>query len=151
MRTNSLAQQCRDEHTALQNLKDALRLTLEWQAPSVKRARKLASLAFIIRALQRHLEQQLALEEFDGYMSHVHDAKPNLVRRTEQLRADHDFFRHTLRKLLPNVEQVCPNDEHHFEHLCDELDQLLKRIEQHDQAEATLLYEALLTDEGGEG
>ena len=151
MPTNSLAEQCRDEHVALQTLKDALRLTLDWQAPSVKRARKLASLAFIIRALQRHLEQQLALEEHDGYMSHVHDAKPNLVRRTEQLRAEHDFFRDTLRSLLPNVEQVCPHDDQHFEHLCNELDELLRRIELHDQAEAALLYEALLTDEGGEG
>lgn len=151
MHTDTLANQCQQEHQALQNLKDALRVTLDWKAPEMGRSRKLSSIAFIVRALQRHLEHQLALEERDGYMVDVSEAKPGLVQRTARLRAEHDAFRQTLRELLPDVERLSPADEAHFNALCDEIDRLLRRIDQHDEDEADLLQEALLTDEGGEG
>ncbi len=148
---DSVAHACQCEHQALQNIKEALRVTLDWKVPADGLSRKLSSVLFIIRALQRHLEHQLELEEQDGYMSMIGEQKPAMTGKAQQLRHEHDIFRKTLDDLLPMIERLTPNDEAYFERLCHEVVTLLQRIERHDEMEADLLQEALLTDEGGEG
>ena len=151
MYQDDIVRRCHDEALAVRRVKDSLRITLDWKAPSVALPRKLSSVAFIIRSLQRHLERQLALEEDGGYMEIVCQEKPNLQDHAERLRDDHDLFRDALRDILPGVEELTPDDEVRFQELCGEINALLRRIDSHDAEEADLLSEVLLTDEGGEG
>ena len=148
---DDVVRRCHDEALAVRRVKDSLRITLDWKAPSVAMPRKLSSVAFIIRSLQRHLERQLALEEDGGYMEVVAQEKPNLQDHAEKLREEHDLFREVLRDILPSVEELTPDDESRFQQLCGEINSLLQRLELHDAEEAELLSVALLTDEGGEG
>ena len=147
----SLAQRCLDEHRALSNIKDALRATLSWQTPAAGLSKKNTSLVFILRALQRHLAQQLALEEHGGYMKDVYEANPTLVEQAQRLESEHDVFRASLEELAPLFEQLEPRADGHYEFLCDQVRELLIRIDEHETREHELLQEAFLRDEGGEG
>lgn len=146
-----VAKRCRAEFERLQTVKGALRITLNWRTPAIGLPRKLESLLFIIRALQRHLEMQLDLEEQGGYLDIVEEFKPNLAEAKDRLRDEHDHFRASLEQLLPTVEELSPEDEQRVEEICQELFGLLARIDQHELQEAELLQEAIASDEGGEG
>ena len=151
MTSDPTAQACQDEYRALKHIKEALAVTLRWQAPRVGLSRKLASVMFIIRALQRHLEHQLELEEQGGYLQTIGNEKPSLVNEAEQLLSEHEAFRASLHDILPEIEGLNSSDETRFNVLCDEVADLLRRIDEHDQREADLLQEVYLRDEGGEG
>jgi len=148
----SIAKKCRAENKAVQRVKEALRVTLNWKAPSVGMPRKLESVLFIVRALKRHLERMLALEEDGGYLADVvAEERPDLRDQADRLLGDHEEFRKALDTLVPLVERLRPADEARFNALCNEIGLLLERIGVHDQKEADLLLEALWQDEGGEG
>src|SRR3990172_8308145 len=111
MQPETVASECLHEFQRLRQVKDALRVTLNWKVPTMGLSRKQSSVVFIIHALQRHLERQLALEENGGYLTSVDEAKPNLASLTEQLRNEHDGFRESIRDLLPSMEKLTPADE----------------------------------------
>jgi hypothetical protein len=139
------------EHQILEHVKQALRVTLNWQAPAVSMPRKLGSLQFTIKSFQRHLERLMRIEEEGGYMSEVLDAKPHLQPRVEKLATDHARFRHRLGQLLPELNDIKDWEEQRFEQVCGEVRSLLDRIDRHDLCEIELMQESLLTDDGGEG
>ncbi|MCH2115514.1 MAG: hypothetical protein MK171_11470 [Pirellulales bacterium] len=139
------------EHKMLDHVKDALRVTLDWKVPSVGLSRKLSSVQFALKAFQRHLERMMDLEERDGYMVFVAEAKPNMLLRVEHLEREHDLFRCEIRNLLPEVEALSEHQNDEFEDVCSNIRQLLERIDKHDVDEIDLMQETLLCDEGGEG
>jgi len=139
------------EHQILDHVKQALRVTLDWQVPSVGMPRKLSSVQFTLRSFQRHLERLMDIEEHNGYMVVVAESKPHLASRVERLEHDHDAFRREISHLLPEVESMSEYDSGEFEHVCQEIAALLKHVDRHDAEEIELLQETLLYDEGGEG
>src|SRR5213075_562002 len=88
------------EHQVFEHIKQALLVTLNWQAPSVSMPRKLSSLQFTIKSFQRHFDRVISIEEEGGYMDDVVECKPYLQDRIDQLTADHARFRERLRKLM---------------------------------------------------
>ncbi len=141
----------RMEHQILDHVKQALRVTLDWKVPSVGLPRKLNSVQFTLQSFQRHLERLMDLEEQDGYMTLVFEAKPNMHFRVERLAQDHNNFRNVMRHLLPVVEALEEFQDEEFDILCREITDLLEQVDRHDTEEIDLLQEALLMDEGGEG
>ncbi len=139
------------EHQILDHVKQALRVTLGWQVPSVGMPRKLSSLQFTLKSFQRHLERLMDIEEEDGYMVLVAETKPNLSARLAELEQDHDRFRREIRHLLPEVESLSEYQSEEFEQVCSEISDLLEKVDHHDTEEIELLQETLLYDEGGEG
>ena len=148
---NSVASQCWIEHKVLTHIKDALRVTLDWKVPSVGVLRKLTSVRFTLRSFQRHLERIMSLEEDGGYMIVVEELKPNMSEQADALRSEHDEFRASLERLVPSLDQLSQEDERRFHQVCYEINVLLDQVDQHDSKEVTLLQDALLMDEGGEG
>ena len=73
------------EHQVFEHIKQALLVTLNWQAPSVSMPRKLSSLQFTIKSFQRHFDRVISIEDEGGYMSDVLDAKPYMQDRIDQL------------------------------------------------------------------
>ena len=139
------------EHQILDHVKQALRVTLAWQVPSVGLPRKLSSVQFTLKSLQRHLERMMQLEEEDGYMVTVAEMKPNLCFRIERLEKDHAAIRRNLHELVPEVESLSEFQSEQFGNACNKIVQLLELVDRHDTEEVELLQETLLFDEGGEG
>ncbi len=139
------------EHAVLDHIKQALRITLDWQAPEVSLPRKISSLQFTIQSLQRHLDRLMRIEEEGGYLSVVEEAKPHLRDRLEILAADHNAFRKRLKRMASELGALTDWQEDVFGRLSDELRQLLDDIDEHDRHEVDLLQQSLLDEEGGGG
>jgi len=139
------------EHQILDHVKQALRVTLDWKVPSVGIARKFSSVQFTLKSFQRHLERLMELEEQDGYMALVAELKPNMSFRVDRLAQDHERFRNSLGRLLPEVDSLCEFQDQEFECVCQEIYELLDSVDRHDVEEVELLQETFLFDEGGEG
>jgi hypothetical protein len=149
--TDYVTEQCLIEHRTLGHVKAALRLALEWQVGAPGLPRKVATVRFTAQSFRRHLERLMNLEEKDGYMAIVGELKPNLVDQARRLRDEHDVFRATLARLLPQIEQVADDQPVQVESLCDDLGCLLDGVDIHDARETALLQEVMLQDDGGEG
>ena len=139
------------EHRILDHVKQALRVTLDWDTPDVSLPRKLSSVQFTASSFLRHFERVMSIEEEGGYMSVVGDMKPYLQERIDALAGDHERFRARTARLIPQIDEVAEWDEARFHELCGELRVLLDDVDEHDAKEISLLQEALLYDVGGEG
>jgi hypothetical protein len=139
------------EHRILGHVTQALRVTLNWKAPTVSMPRKLSSLKFTIKSFQRHLERVISIEEEGGYLSEVAERKPFFQHRIDQLAGQHCRFRNRVRELVSELGTINEWEDNRFYEVCDEISRLLDDIEMHDSAEIELLQDTLLIDEGGEG
>jgi hypothetical protein len=139
------------EHQVFEHIKQALLVTLNWQAPSISMPRKLSSVQFTIKSFQRHFERVISIEEEGGYMADAIDSKPYFQDRVEQLSKDHVRFRDRLRKLVPELNDTKEWEEPRFEQICAELRELIAAVDCHNEREIELLQESALVDEGGEG
>jgi hypothetical protein len=139
------------EHQILDHVKQALRVTLDWKAPSIGLPRKMSSVQFTTKSFARHLLRMMDLEERDGYMTVVREQKPHLEHRVKKLERQHAQFREYLEELTPEVTAMAALPEDQFEYVCSKIAELLDRVDQHDVEEIELLQETLLCDEGGEG
>jgi hemerythrin-like domain-containing protein len=139
------------EHQIFEHIKQALLVTLNWQAPSVSMPRKLSSMQFTIKSFQRHFDRVISIEEEGGYMADVVDAKPYMQERIDLLQRDHSRFRDRLRKLMPELNDIKEWEEPRFHQVCDDLRALINDVDRHNQREVELLQESMLVDDGGEG
>jgi chromosome segregation ATPase len=147
----TLAQAACLEHQILDHVKQALRVTIEWKAPSIALSRKMSSVQFTTKSFARHLLRMMDLEETDGYMEVVREQKPHLEHRVAKLERQHRQFRKALEDLSPNIASMTGLPEEEFEYACSRIAELLDEVDQHDVDEIELLQESLLCDEGGEG
>jgi hemerythrin-like domain-containing protein len=150
IKDNAMSTACL-EHQVFEHIKQALLVTLNWQAPSVSMPRKLSSVQFTIKSFQRHFERVLSIEEDGGYMADAMESKPYFQDRVEQLAKEHIRFRDRLRKLVPELNDTTEWEESRFEQICDELRELISAVDRHNEREIELLQESTLVDEGGEG
>lgn len=139
------------EHQTLEHIKGALRVTVDWHAPSVSLARKKSSICFALQSFCRHLERLMAIEEQGGYMSVVAEANPCLEHQIRRLAGDHDSFRKQIDELRPRLAEVTDWQEEEFDEICEGIKSLLADVDQHDMAEVELLQQTLTMDVGGEG
>jgi hemerythrin-like domain-containing protein len=146
---HTLAQQTMLEHQILKHLTNALEVSLNWDADGIDGSRKLASVRFVMQSLQRHLERQLALEEFDGYMEAVLESHPSLSGQIEKLKHEHDEFRSETYRIVSRLDSMTPTDGTNFEATCGEIRQLLVKLAEHSRKEVNLLQDSFLQEEVG--
>jgi seryl-tRNA synthetase len=139
------------EHEALRHIIGALRTVLDWKPPADELARKLSSLRFIAQSFQRHLERLMALKEQDGYMVDAVDQMPAIAEKVQALLRDHDQFEETLHKLVLRLEHTPSDDKAKIDAVCQEMEELLVKLEDHHRREAELMQEAFARDVGGQG
>ena len=139
------------EHQVLEHIKQALLVTLDWNAPVVSLPRKLSSLQFTMKSFRRHFERVMSIEEEGGYLDEFADAKPNLQSWIDCLNGDHAQFRARLCRLVTQLDQLNEWEEEEFGSHCAEIRALLDDVDRHNAQEVELLQESLLMDEGGEG
>ena len=151
MSYKAIAEQVLKEHQMLKLISQAMQVAIGWTVPAHEISRKLSSLRFVAESLRRHQERLMSLEEDAGYMHAVVESTPNLANTVEALRLDHDKFRQAWSRILPRLDKVSPTEHAVLTGLCEELTDLLDETQEHSTAETTLLQEAILRDEGGEG
>jgi hypothetical protein len=139
------------EHKILDHVKSALRVTLDWKAPSIALNRKISSVQFTAKSFMRHLRRMMELEEQDGYMAVVVEQKPHLQHKVRKLERQHAAFRRLMEDLDPEVAALTALPEDEFEFVCSRIVELLDQVDDHDLEEIELLQETMLCDEGGEG
>jgi hemerythrin-like domain-containing protein len=139
------------EHRVLEHIKQALRVTLDWNAPVVSMPRKHSSLQFTLKSFRRHLDRVMTIEEEDGYFDDVVEARPSLQSRVECLVRDHNRFRARIRQITQQLDGLRDGEEIEFGEVCMEIRRLLNEVDRHDAQEIELLQESLLVDDGGEG
>jgi hypothetical protein len=139
------------EHQVFEHIKQALLVTLNWDAPSISLPRKLSSLQFTIKSFQRHFERVISIEDEGGYMRDVVEFKPYMEERIVQLAHDHKRFRERLQQLIPQLNDIKEWEEPRFEEVCGELRSLIAAVDRHNEQEVELLQESMLVDDGGEG
>ena len=144
-------QQVLIEHQMLNHITSALKATMHWEYQGTDFSRKLSSLRFVAQSFQRHLKRLMALEEVDGYLAVVLESRPQLNQEIEALRQEHDQFRHALPRIMGRLQRVSPTNRESITKILDELTALLEKLDAHGRKETSMLQEALLTDEGGEG
>ena len=147
----AVAQASQLEHQILDHVKQALRITIDWKAPSISLPRKMSSVQFTMKSFTRHLRRMMDLEERDGYMTVVVEEKPNLDTRIKKLQREHREFRERLDEMAPEIAALTAIPEDQFEFVCSQIAELLDRVDQHDVEEIELLQDTLMHDEGGEG
>lgn len=139
------------EHQVFEHIKQAVLVTLNWQAPAVSMPRKLSSMQFTMQSFQRHFERIVSIEEDGGYMAQATELKPYFQEKVDQLAHEHAQFRERLRVLVSELNSISEWEEPHFEEICTELRGLIADLDLHNQREVELLQESILMDEGGEG
>lgn len=139
------------EHQVFEHIKQAVLVTLNWQAPSVSMPRKLSSLQFTMQSFQRHFDRIVSIEEDGGYMAQAVDTKPYFQDRVDQLSREHEAFRDRIRRIVTEFGGITEWEEPRFESLCNELRELIANVDEHNKQEVELLQESVLMDEGGEG
>src|SRR3954454_9400077 len=132
------------EHQVFEHIKQALLVTLNWQAPAGAIPRKLSSLQLTIKSFQRHLDRVIAIEEEGGYMADAMDSKPHFQDRVDQLAREHAGFRDRLRKIIPALNETKEWDEQRFDQVCNELRELVSDVEEHNGREIELLQESTM-------
>jgi len=151
MAHKNLTEQMLVEHEMLKHIMDGLRAAIGWKLDGDDLSRKLSTISFIAQALQRHLDHLLTLEEYDGYMDAVVNLSPQLSRRVDALRLEHDQFRKATRVAVYRLEHASTTDRTVFHNVCEDLLALLEKLNAHTGKEMTLLQEAFQRDSGGEG
>lgn len=147
----AISQQVLNEHQTLAFVTSALRSTIGWKFQGSDLTRKLESARFVAQSFERHLKRLMKLEEHDGYMAVVLESRPELKSQVIALRREHVHFRRELKRLLTELGQIDPADHDGFAKCSAELLTLLDQLDEHGKQETSLLQEALLSDEGGEG
>lgn len=139
------------EQRVFTHIKQALRVMVEWRAPSVSQGRKRSSVRFALRSFCRHLERLMQFEEQGGYLPGVVSTRPNWDDRVGRLRAEHRDLRERINRLAPQIDDEGVWQSERFESACAAIRELLDQVDRHDRDEIALLQETLLWDEGGEG
>lgn len=147
----TIAAQTLLEHRTLEYVKQALRVTVDWDLESVGAERKLSSILFIVESLHRHMLRLMSLEESGGYMQAAIEEKPHLADQIRRLRGDHDVFRRELNSLHDRLKEDNPVASSTLPATCEALLAFLEHLDRHDRQETDLIQAAFYEDEGGEG
>lgn len=139
------------EQQMISRLTDALRVMVEWRAPSISQDRKQSSVRFVLRSFCRHLERLMNFEEQGGYLTGVSEKRPCWESRVIKLRAEHEQLRSRIERLAPEINDADAWRAGRFEAVCGAIRELLDEVEDHDRREVALLQETMLCDVGGEG
>ena len=147
--SQDIAKQTEVENGLVKLLIEGLRSTMGWTVHGSDFSRKLSTLRFILRSFQGHMERLFSLEEYDGYMALVEKRAPRLSKTVDALKQEHDQFRTEVRRLSLGLERLSAMDQTRFANDCDELLDLLDKLELHGTKETDLIQEAFEQDRGG--
>ena len=143
----ALSENIREETLLIKGLQN----TLAWKVQGDDLCRKLSSLKIITRSFQNHMECMMTMKEQDGYLENVLEIRPNLSNAVDVLRQEHDEFLEELGVVLYRLEHISLKNQKCLTQLCDDMTEMLKKLDGHKKSERDLFHEAFEREEGGEG
>jgi len=148
---NAIIQSTLLENEMVKYLVEGLWTTLAWKANENEFGRKVATLRFIARCFQRHVERLMTLEECDGYMEHVLTRSPKLEKTVAALKRNREYFRKETTRIVQELDQAAATENAPLTKITDDLIALLTNLDRHNGKEADAFEEAFEREEGGEG
>jgi hemerythrin-like domain-containing protein len=135
------------EHEVLARISDALRTAIRW-GQHADLSRKLAAVAFLTEAFQRHLNHMLELEERGGYLELLNQSLPQFHDQANVFRDEHEQFRATTQRLLQRMTECAEPTQSDADAIFSDLTSLLEAADDHNQRELTLLQQIILEHAG---
>lgn len=86
-----------------------------------------------------HFTRHMALEEHDGYMAAVTEARPNLAVEVSRLKHEHDELLQIMTSIHKEVLALKPDDRLLVRDCCSRIDTFLDYVDHHEQDENLLL------------
>lgn len=151
MDRQSIATQLQIEQGLIGHIEASLRAVLEWKTEPSNVSRKLSTLRFIAETLHRQLERLMAIDEYDGYMSHVLHSSPQFASAVAVLKNDHEALRLELNQIVARLERTSSEEVAAVDAACDDVRNFLAGYDEHNEREVELLQNSLLRDIGGRG
>lgn len=128
----------RKEHEIVLRLIDELRR----ETAVVPRVSLRAWLDIVVPSFEHfraHMTKHMALEEVDGYMSHVALQLPALVRELERLGHEHEELMKIMDEIYHTLGELHEHDHLLARDCCNRINQLLSYVEHHENEETRLL------------
>jgi hypothetical protein len=146
-----IAEQTQMETEALGHVTRALEVAIAWVVDGDDLSRKLSSVRFATELFQRQIERLFALEELDGYMESVCRLHPEWTNQIDDLKREHEQLRAVVRKLVLQLDRASPTDRAKLDAICEGLQEVIQRVQEHGHQESELYVESILRETGGEG
>lgn len=147
MTAAELAKWMQEEHAKVAQIKERL-LQCAASAPDTNEARWIEVLREAFDHYRAHLTKQMAMEEKDGYMLAVAEARPGLSREVERLAHEHGEFLHLMDQISLTLAAIRPDDKTLMRDCCFRVRNLLAFVEQHEKNEGLMIMSALSLDIG---
>jgi hemerythrin-like domain-containing protein len=147
MNAQELARWLRDEHEKVNELSTILREKVA-APPQANQQKWIEEARRAFEHLRAHNIKHIALEEQDGYMSVVTQARPMLGRTVERLGHEHYELQYLMTRIHEELQQVRLQDNLLMRDVCARVQNLLSYIEHHENSENLLVLSAF-TDEIG--
>ncbi|HWL95411.1 MAG TPA: hemerythrin domain-containing protein [Phycisphaerae bacterium] len=147
MNPHQLAAWIKTEHEIVADLI----ATLSEKAASVPRANRqlwIDETHTAFEHLRAHLTKHMALEEQDGYMSIVLEARPTLAREVSRLRREHGEFTGLMNRIQQALQEIGTEDNLLIRDVRNRIQDLLSYVDHHKQMEDILITSALNQDIG---
>jgi iron-sulfur cluster repair protein YtfE (RIC family) len=147
MDTRELARWISQEHGRVEELSSALRDTVS-HMPKTHREPWIAELRDVFERFHAHMLKHMALEEHEGYLTPVIEAKPSLGAKAERLHHEHREFERLMGGIRELLANVTPADRLLVRDCCRRIGDLLDYVSHHENRENVLLIDAFCDDIG---
>ncbi len=149
---NDLFEHLKIENNALDKIGEAVREILNWQVDDKLIEQKFSTLEELATTYASHLTRLFGIEEQAGGSMADDFDHPELAEQFARLLAEHDELRDEA-KQIARAFDVSDSQEplKEYEKVCLNLQQLLKKVDRHNQREVELLQSAWNQEIGGGG
>jgi len=147
METRDFSAWMLDEHAKIHELGDQLRHKVA-TPPRGDRAAWIADLRRQFDEFVARLERHMAMEEEEGYLSHVTELRPTLSEAVAIIRHEHEELKRVLASVQEAIRELQPEDVLFLRDACRRIEHLLLWIERHEDHENHLVVYAFTQDMG---
>ena len=147
MDTRELARWISQEHGKVEELSSALRDAVS-HMPRTFEGPWINELRDVYERFHAHMLKHIALEEHEGYLAPVVEAKPSLGARVERLQHEHREFARIMGATRDLLGGLTPADHLLIRDCCRRVSDLLEYVSNHENRENVLLIEAFCDDIG---
>ena len=147
MTPKELADWLQKEHAEVEDLSNGLREQVA-TLPRRHLGRWLEDLCARFESFRAHLQKHMALEEYDGYLASVLECRPTLSGRISALKHEHLEIGQLMTSIYQALQAITADDHLIMRHCCSRIRHLLDSVEEHEQAENTMVTHVFTQDIG---
>lgn len=147
LKNEDLAAWIREEHDKVRDVAGRLQERVA-VVPRTNLSRWIQGTTEAFDHFRAHLVKHMALEEQDGYMVPVSEARPALAREVDRLAHEHTEVTRIMDSIHQALHELRPEDRLLMLDVCRRIQSLLEFVEHHEKDENLLVLSVYTTDIG---